>query len=171
MSNRVLSFLATLLIHASIVAAFYFSFFKKSELPQVATVLNISTLGEDVEKKKVVKKSNHEENFAEKKDQQKNSQHSHGGSEGDLSGEVKKLAPISNSLPQIPNDLREEAFVSEAIARFYIDTAGSVTRVELIKPCANPRLNNLLLKSLKSWKFAAKNVSSTQDIRVSFKVE
>ena len=171
MQNRVFSFLATFLIHLLIIVAFYFSFFKKSKAPRTETVLNISTLGEDVEQKKVVKELNYDEHFAVTKDQQKNSQHTHSASDAD-SGEVtKKVAPIFNPLPQIPNDLREEAFVSEAIARFYIDATGTVTRVDLIKPCANPRLNNLLLKSLKSWKFAAVKRSSTQDIRVNFKVE
>ncbi len=88
-----------------------------------------------------------------------------------VGGGSKNAALVHNPLPQIPDDLRDEAFVSEAIARFYIAESGNVERVELIKPCANPKLNVLLLKSLKNWKFSAAPKISTQDIRVKFRVE
>ncbi len=73
-------------------------------------------------------------------------------------------------LPQIPDDLRQEAFKSYAIARFYINLDGS-TAVELIQPCPNPKLNYLLLKSLRKWRFTNIDRTSVQDIRVEFKVE
>ncbi len=79
--------------------------------------------------------------------------------------------PIYQPLPAIPDELRSEAFNSFAIARFYINQEGSVDNVELIKPCANPKLNQLLLKSLKKWKFSSKNKSSHQDIKVTFEVK
>ena len=84
-----------------------------------------------------------------------------------------KLSPIFHPLPQIPDELRLEAFNSKALARFYISAAGEVVKVELLKPCANPRLNSLLLKSLKKWKFPASNNGKDlqQDIEVEFKVE
>jgi protein TonB len=84
--------------------------------------------------------------------------------------------PIYQPLPDIPADLRSEAFSTFAIAHFNIDADGSAT-VRLIKPCENPQLNYLLLKSLQSWKFSpARNdkgeaISSVQDIKVRFKVE
>lgn len=82
---------------------------------------------------------------------------------------TSKTATITaRPLPEIPQDLRDEAFNSYAIARFNVADDGSFT-VELIKPCSNPRLNQLLLKSLKKWKFSA--VKSVQEIRVNFKVE
>jgi protein TonB len=73
-------------------------------------------------------------------------------------------------LPQIPDDLRQEAFKSYAIARFNINLDGLAT-VELIQPCSNPKLNYLLLKSLRKWKFTNINRATIQDIRVEFKVE
>ncbi len=82
----------------------------------------------------------------------------------------QKPSIIYRPLPQIPDDLRQEAFRSYAIARFYIDSSGAIT-VELIKPCSNPRLNYLLLKSLKKWQFTNIQQASIQDIRVEFKVE
>jgi protein TonB len=86
-----------------------------------------------------------------------------------------QIIPIYQPLPTIPDDLREEAFSSYAIARFHINIDGTAT-VELIKPCSNPKLNSLLLASLKKWHFAPANNSNilaptTKDIRIEFKVE
>lgn len=39
-----------------------------------------------------------------------------------------------------------------ATARFQIGVDGSAT-VELVKPTQNPRLNRLLLETLKTWRF------------------
>jgi protein TonB len=77
-------------------------------------------------------------------------------------------------MPQIPDDLREEAFSSAALARFHITVDGSVS-VELAKPTPNPRINRILLESLRKWRFmpAIKNgkpVSSTEEIVVKVEV-
>jgi periplasmic protein TonB len=77
---------------------------------------------------------------------------------------------IAQPIPDIPDDLREEALNEIAKARFHIAADGSVT-VELIKPTQNPRLNRLLLEKLKFWKFApaivgGKPVASTEDVVV-----
>ena len=79
-------------------------------------------------------------------------------------------APLYRPLPNIPDDLREEAFNSDAIARFHIKADGSA-KVELIKPCFNSKLNYLLLENLKKWRFSEAAQDSVQDIRISFKVE
>jgi protein TonB len=81
---------------------------------------------------------------------------------------------IYQPLPTIPDDLRDEAISSVAIARFHINPDGTVT-VELIKPTANPRINRLLLSTLKTWKFFpamqdGKPIPSTQDIKVNVNV-
>lgn len=55
-------------------------------------------------------------------------------------------------LPEIPDELREQAMNEAATARFTIGVDGSAT-VELVKPTQNPRLNRLLLDTLKNWKF------------------
>jgi periplasmic protein TonB len=55
-------------------------------------------------------------------------------------------------LPVIPDELREEAMNEAATARFQIAADGSAT-VVLVKPTQNPRLNRLLLDTLKNWKF------------------
>ena len=89
----------------------------------------------------------------------------------EVGGGAKNAVLVHNPLPQIPEELRLEAFQSEATARFYIDIAGNVEKVDLIKSCANPRLNNLLLKALRQWKFSPSRAASTQDIKVRFRVE
>ncbi len=73
---------------------------------------------------------------------------------------------IVKPMPQIPDDLRQEALSTAAIARFHVSIDGTVT-VELIKPTPNPRLNRLLLGTLKNWRFFpamkdGKPVESTQ---------
>ena len=78
-------------------------------------------------------------------------------------------------MPQIPDDLREGTFNSSALARFHIAVDGSAT-VELAKPTPNPRLNRILLDSLRKWRFipAIKNgkpVASTEEIIVKVEVK
>jgi protein TonB len=82
---------------------------------------------------------------------------------------------IFRPMPQIPDDLREEAFRSAALVRFHIADDGSV-KVELIKPTPNPRLNRILLDSLKKWRFIpavvnGQPVASTQEIVVKIEVK
>jgi len=79
-------------------------------------------------------------------------------------------------LPKIPDDLRHEDYSTQAMARFHVAADGSQT-VELLTPSQNPRLNHILLETLKTWRFqpATNNndqpVASTFDIRVKFTVE
>jgi periplasmic protein TonB len=81
---------------------------------------------------------------------------------------------IAQPLPELPDDLREQAYQTVATARFAIHVDGSVD-VELIKPTSNPRLNQILLETLRKWRFfpamqAGHPVESRQDIRVHFNV-
>ncbi|MBB5422508.1 energy transducer TonB [Paraburkholderia atlantica] len=81
---------------------------------------------------------------------------------------------ISQPLPSLPDDLREQAYQTVATARFTIHADGSVD-VELIQATPNPRLNQLLLDTLRRWRFFpalrdGRPVESTQDIRVHFNV-
>jgi TonB family protein len=89
----------------------------------------------------------------------------------------KQLVPLAQPLPEIPADLKKEAFSSRAVARFYIRKNGEVAKVELIKPSVNNKLNELLIKSLEKWRFqpfgdeVANDDFLTQEIRVNFSVE
>ena len=82
---------------------------------------------------------------------------------------------IVQPMPQIPEDLRAEAFKSSALARFHIAVDGSA-EVELAKPTPFPRLNRILLDSLKQWRFmpaikSGKPVASTEEILVKIEVK
>lgn len=160
------------LVNFSLAFAFWLSFllifsaviFEKSAQLPTSISLDAAQLGEYVAAQKnfssmqeLSKKS--AEKFEEKIAQKKES------------GASKKIAPLFNPLPQIPEELRKESFESEAVALFYIRADGLVSRVELTKPCANPRLNSLLLKSLPKWKFPPQTQDFTQEIRVGFRVE
>ncbi|HEV3109501.1 MAG TPA: TonB family protein [Candidatus Binataceae bacterium] len=66
----------------------------------------------------------------------------------DSSGARAMYAPA----PTIPDDMRETTFSTVAVARFKVSPEGTVD-VALIKPTPNPRLNQILLDTLKQWKF------------------
>ena len=84
---------------------------------------------------------------------------------------AQKVAPLYQPLPEIPFDMRSEAFSTKIIAKFYIEKDGSVSDVELLEISHNPRLNLLLLKSLKKWRFEPSGQSLTQVINVKFAVQ
>lgn len=177
MKTRTLSVVAAFTIHALLAIALYYSVSAKFTAPQTVVAINILSLGETAESGKASSKetSNKISNSQRKESSIKYHQHSAEetqtqNSENHKNSSPQKAALIYNPLPKIPDDLREEAFNSYAIARFKIAKDGTAT-VELIKPCSNPRLNNLLLKNLRTWKFATSNSESTQEIRVNFKVE
>ena len=82
---------------------------------------------------------------------------------------------VTRPLPEIPDELREEALREAATARFHIAIDGS-TSVELLKPTGNPRLNRLLMDTLKRWKFVpaikdGKPVASIEDIVIRVQVQ
>jgi periplasmic protein TonB len=81
---------------------------------------------------------------------------------------------LSQPIPVLPDDLREQGYQLTAVAHFTIHADGSID-VELIKPTQNPRLNQILLDTLHRWRFfpAMQNghpVDSEQDVRVHFSV-
>ena len=85
--------------------------------------------------------------------------------------DAKKVTPLFQPLPEIPFDMRSEAFSTKIIAKFYIEKDGSVSDVELLEISHNPRLNLLLLKSLKKWRFEPSSQALTQVINVKFAVQ
>ncbi|WP_243751293.1 energy transducer TonB [Paraburkholderia sp. BL10I2N1] len=81
---------------------------------------------------------------------------------------------IAQPLPSVPDELREQAYQTVAVARLVIHTDGSVA-VELIKPTQYPRLNQIVVETLRSWRFFpamqdGHPVETQQDIRVHFNV-
>lgn len=81
---------------------------------------------------------------------------------------------LSQPMPVLPDDLREQGYQVTAVARFKIHADGSFD-VELVKPTQNPRLNQILLETLHRWRFfpAMENgrpVESDQEVRVHFSI-
>jgi periplasmic protein TonB len=81
---------------------------------------------------------------------------------------------ISQPVPVLPDDLREQGYQVTAVAHFKVHADGTF-EVELVKPTQNPRLNQILLETLHRWRFfpAMENghpVESDQDVRVHFSV-
>jgi periplasmic protein TonB len=77
--------------------------------------------------------------------------------------------------PSIPDDLRGETFDTVALAHFKVSYNGDV-QVSLTRPTASPRLNEILLDTLKQWRFfpAMKNgvaVDSEFDVRIPITVQ
>lgn len=77
-------------------------------------------------------------------------------------------------LPKIPEDLRDEAINAVAMAQFHINVDGTAT-VELVKPTPNPRINQIILNTLRTWRFFpalqdGKPMPSTQEIKVNVDV-
>jgi protein TonB len=78
-------------------------------------------------------------------------------------------------LPKIPDDLREEVFRAEAVARFDVSYNGTTT-VSLVNATANPRLNQIVLETLKRWRFSPAHrdgvaIDSVFEIRIPITVE
>lgn len=101
-----------------------------------------------------------------------------GGSEGssgiagsDASGAHAIYAPV----PKIPDELRENVFNAVAVAHFKVSYDGTVD-VTLSTPTPDPRINQILLDTLKGWKFfpAMKEgvaVNSEFDVRIPVSVQ
>ena len=88
----------------------------------------------------------------------------------DASGARALYAPT----PSIPDELRENVFQAVAVAHFHVSYEGEVT-VTLTQPTPNPRLNQILIDTLKDWKFfpAMKDgvaIDSEFDVRIPISV-
>ena len=77
--------------------------------------------------------------------------------------------------PEIPDELREESLVAVAVAHFVVGDDGGV-QVSLAQPTNNPELNELLLSTLKQWRFEPATrrgvaVESQFDLRIPVTVQ
>jgi periplasmic protein TonB len=77
--------------------------------------------------------------------------------------------------PVIPDDLRERIMAAVAVAHFKVSYNGQV-EVRLTTPTNNPELNEILLDTLKQWRFfpAMKGgvaINSEFDVRIPVRVE
>ncbi|HYA19814.1 MAG TPA: hypothetical protein VEG25_04110 [Burkholderiales bacterium] len=91
-----------------------------------------------------------------------------------IGGGVLGARAIFQPKPEIPDELRAEAMKVIGVARFHVAADGTAT-VELIQPTPNPRINQLLLNTLRQWRFFpaladGKPVASTQDLRIHLEI-
>jgi len=104
-----------------------------------------------------------------------------GGSEtgegpgGGIGSDTVGARAIYAPTPVIPDDLREDVIQTEAVARFNVSFDGTSV-VTLEKPTSSPRLNQVLLDTLKQWKFfpAVKNgvaIVSSFEVRIPISVQ
>ena len=94
-----------------------------------------------------------------------------GGLGSDNLGAHAIYAPV----PEIPDELRENAIQTVAVAHFKVTYDGEVT-VSLATKTDNPRLNEILLDALKQWRFfpATKNgvaIDSEFDLKIPITVQ
>jgi protein TonB len=97
------------------------------------------------------------------------------GSGGGLGTDTVGAHAIYAPTPVIPDDLREDVMQTEAVAHFNVSFDGTI-EVTLAKPTSSPRLNQVLLETLKQWKFfpAVKNgvaIASSFDVRIPITVQ
>lgn len=93
------------------------------------------------------------------------------GMGNDTSGARAIFAPT----PTIPDDLREDSFDAVAIAHFKVARDGTIN-VTLTQPTQNPRINQILLATLREWQFfpAMKDgiaIASEFDVRIPITVQ
>jgi protein TonB len=98
-----------------------------------------------------------------------------GGSGGGIGSDTVGARAIYAPTPVIPDDLREDAIQTEAVARFKVSFDG-VSEVTLEKPTSSPRLNQVILDALKQWKFfpAVHNgvaIESSFEVRIPISVQ
>ncbi len=89
--------------------------------------------------------------------------------------EIRAARALIHPLPVIPDDLRNGALNEVAQVRFHITRSGEVS-VELLQATRDPRLNRLILSTLKTWKFFpaiadGHPIDSTQDLDIHINVQ
>jgi len=174
MNNSVLSFTISTFFWLLIVGIISLSAVKNHSTLNTEAEISIDAemIGEFLESKKQDYSKKRSDSLNKKSSLKTNSQKSilDEKSEGQGSKKNKSQSPkvLYRPLPQIPSDLRKEAFQTQAIVRFFVAKDGSVDRFEFVRSSSNPRLNFLLIKKLKEWKFEAANESFEKDVVVNF---
>jgi len=97
------------------------------------------------------------------------------GSGAGIGNDASGARAIYAPTPTIPDELRENVFQAVAIAHFKVGPDGTV-EVTLAQPTPNPRLNQILLNTLKEWRFfpAMKDgiaINSEFDVRIPITVQ
>jgi len=97
------------------------------------------------------------------------------GTGSGLGSDTAGARALYEPVPTIPDELREDALDTVAVAHFKVGYDGQV-EVSLVKATSNPELNQILLDTLKQWRFfpAIKGgvaVASEFDLRIPITVQ
>ena len=174
MNNPVLSFTISILFWFLIVGSVsFFSVKNKLTLNSESTIsIDAEMIGEVVEKKKKPSSKKKFEKIGGDKNKvaelSKKEIDSSNQDQSNTNSQSPKI--LHRPLPNIPSDLRREAFQTKAIVRFYVGKNGVVKKFEFVKSSSNPRLNFLLMKQLKKWKFESTDKDFEKDVVVNFVV-
>ncbi len=104
--QKIISFCAAFLLHFALLASLYFSFSKTNPQPEITLEIELISPQDLTQKKKTAEIINLKKETHSKED------HLH-AKEDKASGHVtKNLEPVFHPLPEIPEDLRDEAFSS-----------------------------------------------------------
>lgn len=76
-----------------------------------------------------------------------------GSGGGGLGSDDVGAHAIYSPTPEIPDELREDVFQAEAVAHFRVDYNGAA-EVRLSQATSNERLNEIILETLRKWRFA-----------------
>lgn len=179
MHNPIISFGSAIFIWLSLIGVVAIVAKNDTQILSPHIAIEAEMFGEIVEKKqaprlaKDVTPQAHDDKISDlkKSSNQKEIQHHdhHYEDEKPLKSQSPKI--LYRPLPQIPRNLRKEAFSTKARAKFYVQQDGTVKKIELAKPASNPRLNFLLMKELKKWKFEKSTQDFEVEVNVSFKVK
>jgi protein TonB len=75
------------------------------------------------------------------------------GSGGGIGHDDIGAHAVYSPTPEIPDEMREDVFQAEAVAHFKVDYNGDAV-VKLSQATSNERLNQLILETLRKWRFA-----------------
>ncbi|MBF6568555.1 MAG: hypothetical protein IVW54_06735 [Candidatus Binataceae bacterium] len=97
------------------------------------------------------------------------------GSGAGLGSDSTGARAVYAPTPEIPDELRENAFNAVAVAHFKVAPDGTV-EVALIKPTSNPRINAILIDTLRQWRFfpamkGSAAISSEFDVRIPITIQ
>jgi len=97
------------------------------------------------------------------------------GNGAGLGNDAAGARAIYAPTPTIPDDMRENIFQAVAVAHFRVSPDGTV-EVTLAQPTPDPRLNQILLNTLRQWKFfpAMREgiaINSEFDVRIPISVQ
>ena len=97
------------------------------------------------------------------------------GNSSGLGSDTAGARAIFAPVPKIPDELREDALDTVAIAHFKVSYDGQV-EVALVQPTSNPQLNEILLDTLKQWRFfpamrTGVAIASEFDVRIPITVQ